>query len=92
MPELYEKRWDAMKSVGRTLRSLEPFIMSGRPIVEVPHKDVKGRTRLVQMTDDDGRKVVIAVGLKRDNECTFTLPDGRERTFRGKDFSCEVFR
>ena len=92
VPELYDKRWEAMKSVGRTLRSLEPFIMSGRPIVEVPHKDVKGRTRLVLLTDADGRKVVIAIGLKRDNECTFTLPDGRERTFRGKDFSCEIFR
>ena len=92
VPEQYGRRWEEMKSVGRTLRSLEPFIMSGRPIREVPHKDLKGRTRLVQMTDAAGRKVVIAVGLKRDSECTFTLPDGRERAFRGKDFSCEVIR
>ena len=92
VPELYEKRWEAMKSVGRTLRSLEPFIMGGRPIKEIPHKDVKGRTRVVQMTDEFDRSVVLAIGLKADNECTFTLPDGRERTFRGKDFSCEVIR
>ena len=92
VPELYEKRWAAMKSVGRTLRSLEPYIMSGRPIEQVPHRDVKGRTRLVRLTDAADRKVVLAIGLKRDNECAFTLPDGRERTFRGKDFSCEVFQ
>ena len=92
VPELYAKRWEAFKSIGRTLRGLEPFIMGGKPIREVPHTDVKGRTRLVELEAEDGRKVVLAIGLKRDNECRFKSSDGSSRTFAGKEFSCEVVR
>ena len=92
VPELYEKRWDAMKSVGRTLRSREPFIMGGRPIEQVPHDDAKGRARVVRLTAEDGRQCVLAIGLKRDNECDFTLPDGSRAKFKGKEFSCAVYK
>ena len=76
----------------RTLRGLEPFIMGGRPIVEVEHEDVKGRTRLVRMEAEDGRSVLLAIGLKQDNECRFKGDDGHVRTFAGKAFSCEIIR
>ena len=92
VPELYAKRWEAFKSIGRTLRGLEPFIMGGKPIVEVPHEDVKGRTRLVRLEAEDGRSVILAIGLKRDNACTFKRADGSVRTFAGREFSCEIIR
>ena len=92
VPEFYEPRWAAFKSIGRTLRGLEPFIMGGRPIVRVPHVDVKGQTRLVQLEAADGRRVILAIGLTQDNACTFAGPDGAARTFRGGAFSCEIFR
>ena len=91
VPELYEKRWDIFKSIGRTMSGLEPFIMGGKPIIEVPHTDVKGRTRLVRLESEDGRKVILAIGLKRDNECAFVGLDGKPRVFRGKDFSCAIY-
>lgn len=98
-------RWRRIKSVIRHLKSLEPFIMSGEPIVELPHTDVKGRTRLVALSDGKGRKCVLAVGLTRDNECTFDLEgvgeglkpayglakeeNGRWR-FKGREFTCDI--
>ncbi len=88
--ERYEVRKQAALRNIRKLRDLEPFIMSGRPIEQVPHKDAKGRTRVVRMSDGKGGWRVLAIGLGMDNECTFTLPDGRVHSFKGGEFSCSI--
>ncbi|MBR2982793.1 MAG: hypothetical protein IKC80_06135 [Kiritimatiellae bacterium] len=89
-PERYEVRKRAMLRNIRKLRELEPFIMSGEAIEELRHKDVKGRTRAVKMSDGKGAWRVIVIGLGMDNEASFALPDGSKHTFRGGEFSCEI--
>ena len=89
-PERYEIRKQAMLRNIRKLRALEPFIMSGEMIEVLPRKDIKGRTRVVKMSDGKGAWRVIVIGLGVDNEATFTLPDGRAHTFKGGEFSCEI--
>ena len=89
-PERYEIRKQAMLRNIRKLRALEPFIMSGEMIEVLSHKDIKGRTRIVKMSDGKGAWRVIVIGLGVDNEATFTLPDGRAHTFKGGEFSCEI--
>ena len=74
VPELYEKRWADVCEIGRILKSLEPFILSGRPIVELPVKDVRGRTRAVMMTDEKDAHRVLVIGLDYENEAQITLP------------------
>ena len=74
VPELYEKRWADICEIGRILKSLEPFVLSGKPIVELPVKDVRGRTRAVMMTDEKGAHRVLVIGLDYDNEAQITLP------------------
>ena len=92
VPELYEGRWRMAQEAGRTLRSLEPWIMSANPIVEVPHKDVKGKTRIVKFTADDGRELVVAIGLTPgENEAEFEF-NGRKRVFKKGPVSCEIYR
>ena len=92
VPELYESRWQKMQQVGRTLRSLEPWIMSSKPPVEVPHKDVKGKTRIVSFTDDDGRELVIAIGLAPDeNESEFKFR-GKKQIYKKGAVSCAIYR
>ena len=92
VPERYEGRWRKMQKVGRTLRSLEPWIMSSKPMVEVPHVDVRGRTRLVKFTAEDGRECVIAVGIGPEaNEAEFTFK-GEKKVFRKGAVSCEIYR
>ena len=98
-------RWTAICNVGKVLRSLEPFIMSGCSIVDVPHKDAKGQTRIAAMTDGKGAWRVIVVGLQEDHETRFTLPaeygelksrcgfvtrEGGEYVFRAKEYSCDL--
>lgn len=75
VPELYERRWNDVRTIGRVMRSLEPFIMSGEPIENVPVTDIKGKTRVSVLRDGKGRARVLAVGLDYANECTFRLPD-----------------
>jgi len=98
-------RWKRICGVCRDLRSLEPFIMSGEPIIELPSADKKGKTRLVAFPDGKGDYRVVILGLEKDHETTFTLPaeygqlksrcgkttfaDGTY-TFVGKDFSCDI--
>ena len=88
--ERYEVRKRAALNNVRVLKSLEPFIMSGRSIEVLPRKDIKGRTRVVKMSDGKGAWRVLVIGLAMDNECTFTLPDGRPYMFKGGEFSCKV--
>jgi hypothetical protein len=89
-PELYEKRKQAMLRNIRKLKDLEPYIMSGRQIVEIPCVDEKGRTRVVALEDGKGRRKVLVIGLGMDNVCSFTHPNGERQTFSGGEFSCSI--
>jgi len=105
VPGWPEKRWEYMQSIAKTFKSLEPFITSGVKPVQVAHTDVKGKHRIVALADGKGAWRVLVIGLKNDNETTFTLPveygklksrcgqtvvkDGTY-TFRGREFSCDV--
>ena len=103
--EWIPQRWERMCRVGKVLRSLEPFIMSGCPIVDVPHKDAKDETRVAAMTDGKGAWRVIVVGLGENHETRFNLPaeygelkgrcgfvtrEGEEYVFRAKEYSCDL--
>jgi hypothetical protein len=88
--ERYEGRKQAMLRNIRKLKDLEPYIMSGRAIVELPCVDEKGRTRVVALEDGEGRKKVLIIGLGIDNKCTFTHPDGERQSFSGGEFSCAI--
>jgi len=68
-------RWKRFRGVAACLKSLEPFIMSGEKIVELPHVDTKGRTRVVALSDGKGAWRVLAMCVSaEDNACSFTLP------------------
>ena len=88
--ERYEGRKQAMLRNIRKLKDLEPYIMSGRAIVELPCVDEKGRTRVVALEDGEGRKKVLIIGLGIDNKCTFTHPNGERQSFSGGEFSCAI--
>lgn len=92
VPERYEARKRAALNVIRTLKSLEPFILSAMPIAEVPHLDDRGRTRVVRLTAGDGKSVILAIGLEMENACRFTGLDGRDVSFSGGEFSCRIYR
>ena len=98
-------RWERMCRVGKVMRSLEPFIMSGRGISEVLHMDAKDAARVVAMTDGKGAWRVIVVGLGENHETRFRLPaeygelkshcgfvtrEGDEYVFRAKEYSCDL--
>ena len=98
-------RWERVCRVGKVLRALEPFIMSGSPIVDVPHVDAKDETRVVAMTDGKGAWRVIVVGLGEKHETRFSLPaeygslkgrygftirEGDEYVFKSKEYSCDL--
>ena len=106
-PELYEKRWEKVKKVGAAMKDLEPFIVSGRKKLEIDHTDVKGRSRVVAMTDGSGGVRVLVYGLTRDNECKFRLPKAfgrmapvcgnvREKdglyVYSGREFTCDILK
>ena len=106
-PEWYEQRWEKIKKVGAAMKDLEPFIVSGRKILEIKHKDVKGRSRVVAMTDGNGAVRVLVYGLTRDNECSFVLPKvfgelastcgnvvrkNRTYVYSGREFTCDVLK
>ena len=107
VPELYEKRWEDVKTVGRVMRELEPFILAGRPIETIDVENVRGLTRAVRMTDGKGGNRILVIGLDYSNEATFRLPDGCEGLkpsfgnaevsdgvcrFKTGRRSCELFR
>ncbi len=104
-PAWRERRWQHMVNVGAAMRSLEPFIMSGEPIRECQHKDIKGETRIVALSNGKGAYRILLIGLTRDNEATLKLPlalsrlrsrcgltkgSGVDRTFVGREFSCDI--
>ena len=74
VPERYEKRWEDVKEVGRAMKSLEPFVISGKPIEVLPVTDVKGKTRAVALSDGKGAWRVLVIGLDYENGATFELP------------------
>ena len=78
VPELYEKRWEDVKEVGRVVKGLEPFILSGRQIEDIPTERRRGSIRAVRMQDGKGTSRILVVGLDYDNDATFRLPQGCE--------------
>jgi hypothetical protein len=103
--EWIPRRWENMCRVGKVMRSLEPFIMSGCGITEVSHKDAKDVTRVAALTDGKGAWRVIVVGLGENHETRFKLPaeygelkshcgfvtrEGDEYVFRAKEYSCDL--
>ena len=106
VPELYEKRYADIAAMMRKLRSLEPFVMSGRPIVEVAHADEKGACRVVTLESAAGEKRLLAIGLDSENACTFELPeglrgesvcgltvrDGAKMRFAGGPYPCDILK
>ena len=106
VPEYREHRWNSMCEIAKVLRRLEPFIMSGEKIVDVPHADAKDETTVKALSDGKGRYRVIVCGLRKQHETTFRLPpeygnlkpllgnakfENGQWVFRGKDFSCDLF-
>ena len=67
--ELPAKRWEILKSIARTFRSLEPFITSGIRPVEVSHRDVKGRCRVVALSDGRGNRRILVIDLENNSSC-----------------------
>ena len=67
-------RWQRVCRVGKIIKDLEPFIMSGIPITELEHKDLKDPVRVVAFEDKLGRKRVAVIGLGREHETSFKLP------------------
>ena len=106
-PEWYEKRWEKVKRVGAAMKDLEPFIVSGKKMLEIDHVDKKGQSRVVALTDGKGGVRVLVYGLTRDNECSFKLPrqfgemtptcgnvkrNGELYVYSGKEFTCDILK
>ena len=72
--EWIPQRWEKVCRVGKIIKGLEPFIMSGIPVVEILHNDAKDPARVVAFEDGRGRKRVAVIGLGREHDTTFTLP------------------
>lgn len=107
IPGWVEKRKAAFVNIARVLRGLEPYILSGEKIEEIPHKDVKGKTRIAALSNGKGKYAILIIGLTKDNVATFTLPakygklkahtlltsgKGNTYTFKGKAFSCDYMK
>ena len=105
IPEWIPKRKANARAVAAALCELEPFIMSSHRYEEVDHIDVKGSHRILCWRDDNDRRCITIVGIRRDNECSFRLPSsfgkfesrcGRTKfengkwTFKGIEFSCDI--
>jgi hypothetical protein len=105
--EWIPERWKRVCRVGSILREMEPFIMSGRPVEELPHADAKDPVRVAAFTDGAGRRRVAVIGLGREHETRFTLPAeygkltgiyglavGGDGTyiFRGREYSGDLLR
>lgn len=105
VPEWIPLRRARVRNVVADLWTLERFILSGEPIEEVAHTDIRGKTRIVALSDGKGAYRVLVIGVKRDNACTFTLPAryGRLRprknnvtfadgvySFTAKEFTCDI--
>ena len=105
LESLPAERWEHMKRIAKVLKDLEPFIMSGQGIEEIPVENAKDEARVVALSDGRGGRRVIAVGLGLDHSTSFTLPKGfgkpkslRGRVvekdgkcvFTGPNFACDV--
>lgn len=107
VPEYREARWKAMCEIAKKLRDLEPFIMSGGKIVQIPCADTKGTVRAVVLSDGKGANRIVVTGLDLEHDSTFALPAGCARLrpttgraavsdgvcrFRGGAFSCDILK
>lgn len=105
-PERPALRWEALKSVAATMRSLEPFITSGRRLIELPHQDMKDETCVVVLRNGMNDVRVLVIGIGKDHETLFRIPKrfrvlksrcGKTETkkdgcyvYRGGAISCDV--
>lgn len=107
VPELYEKRWQDIASVAKTLRGIEKHIVGARRAVDLPHEDIHGRTRVVAKYADDGSVVVLTYGIRSENKAEFRLPNGMRSlvptcgfvkrvddkyVFEGKELACDILK
>lgn len=105
IPEWIPLRRERVRRVVADLWTLEPFILSGEPVREIAHVDRRGKTRIVALSDGKGAYRVLVIGVKRDNDCTFTLPPEygalRPRkgnvklsdgvySFTAREFTCDI--
>ena len=106
-PEWYEPRWQKLRGVLAALKSLEPFIMSGRGVRELKHEDRRDRTRVVAFADGMGDHRIAVIGLGSDHDTAIELPAKSRRfasrcgntvfengkyIFKGKEFSCDILQ
>jgi len=107
IPEWVDRRWTAMCNIAKVFKDLEPFILSGEKIIDVPHKDAKDPVRVAALSDGKGRWRVIVVGLGKNHDTTFTLPAsyGQLRgmcgnavfangiyTYKAEEYVCDLLR
>lgn len=106
VPELYARRLGDVTGMMKKIRALEPFVMGGRPVVEVPTTDEKGACRAVVLESAKGERRLLVIGLSDENACTFALPRGLRgeslcgrtvRTdggmrFSGGAYPCDILR
>ena len=106
-PEWYDKRWEKLRGVAAALKSLEPFILSGKGVREVKHMDRRHRTRVVALSDGKGDYRILVIGLGSDHETEIELPpksrrfasrcgntefSGGKYVFTGKEFTCDILQ
>ena len=104
--DLGPARWARMVNIARTMNALKPFITSGIRRVEVPHVDRGDSTRVVALSDGQGRSRLLVIGLGLKHDCEIDLAQvkglaGKSRcgkttlkdgkaVFRGTGISCDV--
>ena len=106
-PEWYYKRWKRLKGVVAALKSLEPFILSGKGMREVKHEDRRDRTRVVALSDGKGDYRILVIGLGASHETAIELAQKSRRftsrcgntefsngkyIFKGKEFTCDILQ
>ena len=106
-PEWYDVRWEKLKGVVAAMKSIEPFIMSGRGVRELKHEDRRDRTRVVALSDGKGDHRILVIGLGASHETEIELPpksrrfasrcgntvfSGGKYVFTGKEFTCDILQ
>ena len=106
-PEWYDLRWKRLCGVVAAMKSLEPFIMSGRGVRELKHEDRHDRTRVVALSDGKGDHRILVIGLGADHETAIELPPKSRRfasrcgnvefidgkyIFKGREFTCDILQ
>lgn len=69
-----EERWNDIVNTAKELKSLEPFIMSGKEEPPVEVKQISGVTRARCFQDSKGKCCLLIVGVDNKNEAEIILP------------------